>query len=140
MTFIPGRRPMLKYSAILTSLMNALSCTEGYPEGHVLRSCIIGMRIARRVGLSPAEMQDLYYALLLKDAGSSFNSFRMSSILGFPLGSPEKTPRQLTGYSWLGLRRVLESCIRGRGLHCCSGRRRKARQIESPPTLRVSSA
>ncbi|WP_263371458.1 HD-GYP domain-containing protein [Granulicella cerasi] len=98
---------MLKYSAILTSLMNALSCTEGYPEGHVLRSCIIGMRIARRVGLSPAEMQDLYYALLLKDAGSSFNSFRMSSILGFPLGSPEKTPRQLTGYSWLGLRRVL---------------------------------
>ena len=49
--------------------------------GHSVRSCMIGMRLAGEIGLSVAEQSDLYYALLLKDAGCSSNSSRLFHIL-----------------------------------------------------------
>jgi len=49
--------------------------------GHSVRSCMIGMRIAAEIGLSVAEQSDLYYALLLKDAGCSSNSSKLFHIL-----------------------------------------------------------
>jgi putative nucleotidyltransferase with HDIG domain len=49
--------------------------------GHSVRTCIIGMRIAAAAGLTVAEQSDLYYALLLKDAGCSSNSSRLFHIL-----------------------------------------------------------
>lgn len=49
---------------------------EGQPEGHVVRSCYIGMTIGERIGLSEDLRSALFYALLLKDAGCSANSFR----------------------------------------------------------------
>ncbi|HET7479517.1 MAG TPA: HD domain-containing phosphohydrolase [Rubrobacteraceae bacterium] len=49
---------------------------EGQPEGHVVRSCYIGMTIGERIGLSEDLRSALFYALLLKDAGCSSNSFR----------------------------------------------------------------
>ena len=59
----------LKLSAILSGLSYALDLTEGHPRGHASRSCLIGMRIGRALGLSPEDQSDLFYALLLKDAG-----------------------------------------------------------------------
>ena len=50
--------------------------------GHAVRSCAIGMRIARELQLPQRDCADLYYALLLKDAGCSTNSARMHQILG----------------------------------------------------------
>jgi len=49
--------------------------------GHSVRSCTIGMRLAAEIGLSSAERSDLYYALLLKDAGCSSNSSKLFHIL-----------------------------------------------------------
>jgi HD-GYP domain-containing protein (c-di-GMP phosphodiesterase class II) len=49
--------------------------------GHSVRSCTIGMRIAAEIGLSVADQSDLYYALLLKDAGCSSNSSKLFHIL-----------------------------------------------------------
>lgn len=49
--------------------------------GHSVRSCMIGMRLAAEIGLSVAEQGDLYYALLLKDAGCSSNSSKLFHIL-----------------------------------------------------------
>lgn len=49
--------------------------------GHSVRSCVIGMRIAQELGLPVEEQADLYYALLLKDAGCSSNSSRLFHIL-----------------------------------------------------------
>jgi HD-GYP domain-containing protein (c-di-GMP phosphodiesterase class II) len=40
------------------------------------------MRIGRTLGLSPAEQSDLFYALLLKDAGCSSNSARVFQLFG----------------------------------------------------------
>jgi putative nucleotidyltransferase with HDIG domain len=66
---------------IISALSYALDLTEGQPMGHSVRTCIIGMRLAQEIGMSVEEQADLYYALLLKDAGCSSNSSRLFHIL-----------------------------------------------------------
>ena len=69
-------------SSILSGLSYALDLTEGHPRGHASRSCLIGMRIGRTLGLCEADQSDLFYALLLKDAGCSSNSARVFQLFG----------------------------------------------------------
>ncbi len=62
------------FSEVISALSYALDITEGQPEGHAVRSCLIGMRVARELGLESDDQSDLFYALLLKDAGCSSNA------------------------------------------------------------------
>jgi putative nucleotidyltransferase with HDIG domain len=73
--------PSIRVSEILSALSYALDLTEGQPMGHSVRACIIGMRIAQQIGLSVTDRGDLYYSLLLKDAGCSSNSSRLFHII-----------------------------------------------------------
>jgi HD-GYP domain-containing protein (c-di-GMP phosphodiesterase class II) len=70
----------------LSELIGALSCAldiaEGEPPGHATRSCLIGMRLADELRLEAAERSDLFYALLLKDAGCSANSAHIAALFG----------------------------------------------------------
>jgi HD-GYP domain-containing protein (c-di-GMP phosphodiesterase class II) len=77
----PVSSTSIRVSELLSSLSYALDLTEGREMGHSVRSCIIGMRIAQEFGLSQADQADLYYTLLLKDAGCSSNSSRLYHIL-----------------------------------------------------------
>jgi HD-GYP domain-containing protein (c-di-GMP phosphodiesterase class II) len=72
----------VRVSELLAALSFSLDLTEGQPMGHALRSCLIGMRLGERAGLSLFERRDLYYALILKDAGCSSNSARVFSLFG----------------------------------------------------------
>ena len=72
----------IRLSDLISALSVALDLTEGQPMGHAVRSCIVGMRIAEELRLSQQDRSDLYYALLLKDAGCSTNSARLHQILG----------------------------------------------------------
>jgi len=72
----------LKYSEVLSALSFVLDMVEGQPEGHVVRSCFIGMMIAEQVGLSDEERSELFYALLLKDAGCSSNASEVTALFG----------------------------------------------------------
>jgi putative nucleotidyltransferase with HDIG domain len=74
--------PAIRVSDIISSLSFALDLTEGQPMGHSVRSCVLGMRIAAEIGLSTHDQGDLYYALLMKDAGCSTNASKMFHILG----------------------------------------------------------
>jgi putative nucleotidyltransferase with HDIG domain len=65
---------------LLGALSYALDLTEGQPAGHCIRSCWIGSHIGRRIGLSEAELSELYYVLLLKDLGCSSNAARITQI------------------------------------------------------------
>jgi hypothetical protein len=76
-----GAQPVVRISEIISALSYALDLTEGRPMGHSVRSCMIGMRIANEIGLSVVERGDLYYALLLKDAGCSSNASKLFHIL-----------------------------------------------------------
>jgi len=70
----------------LSELIGALSCAldiaEGEPPGHASRSCLIGMRLADELRLGAAARSDLFYALLLKDAGCSANSAHLAALFG----------------------------------------------------------
>jgi HD-GYP domain-containing protein (c-di-GMP phosphodiesterase class II) len=69
-------------SDVLGGLSYALDLTEGEPPGHAIRSCMIGMRLADEIGLDASLRSHLFYALLLKDAGCSANSARMTALFG----------------------------------------------------------
>src|SRR5262245_6923026 len=74
--------PTVRLSSILSALSYALDLTEGHPQGHASRTCLIGMRIARELKLSAEDQSHLFYALLLKDAGCSSNSERVYQLFG----------------------------------------------------------
>jgi HD-GYP domain-containing protein (c-di-GMP phosphodiesterase class II) len=69
-------------SEVIAALSSALDITEGQPEGHAVRSCLIGMRVAREIGLGADESSHLFYAILLKDLGCSSNAARTCALFG----------------------------------------------------------
>jgi len=71
-----------RISELLSALSHALDLTEGQPPGHTLRSTAIGMRFADELGLDDCARADLYYALLLKDAGCSANASPVAERFG----------------------------------------------------------
>ncbi len=72
----------IRVAEVISALSFALDLTEGQPMGHSVRSCVFGMRLAEEIGVPLAMRSDLYYALLMKDAGCSSNAARMVQILG----------------------------------------------------------
>jgi HD-GYP domain-containing protein (c-di-GMP phosphodiesterase class II) len=75
-------RSAIRLSEVIGALSYALDLTEGEPPGHAVRSCLIGMRIADELRLDPDERSDLFYALLLKDAGCTANAAKMAALFG----------------------------------------------------------
>ena len=67
-------------SELILSLTTALDMTEGQPPEHCIRSCWIGMHIGMRLQLTPEALHDLFYTLLLKDAGCSSNAARICQL------------------------------------------------------------
>jgi hypothetical protein len=45
-------QPSIRLSEIISELSYALDLTEGQPMGHSVRSCVIGMRLGKQIGLS----------------------------------------------------------------------------------------
>ena len=88
-------------SSILSALSYALDLTEGHPRGHSARTCLIGMALGRVIGLPPQDQQDLFYALLLKDAGCSSNADRMFQVFG---GDDQAAKRGAWEQDWRTLR------------------------------------
>jgi putative nucleotidyltransferase with HDIG domain len=75
-------RPDVRLSNVLAGLSYALDLTEGQRQGHAIRSCLIGMRIARELQLSSDQQSALFYALLMKDLGCSSNAARFAVLFG----------------------------------------------------------
>jgi HD-GYP domain-containing protein (c-di-GMP phosphodiesterase class II) len=69
----------LRFSKVLSALSFALDLGEGQPKEHAVRSCLVGMRIADRLGLDEERRSALFSALLLKDAGCSSNASKLST-------------------------------------------------------------
>ena len=69
-----------RLAELLGSLSHALDLTEGQPAGHCMRSCWIGQRLGRALGLNTVQMRELYYATLLKDSGCSSNAARLCEL------------------------------------------------------------
>jgi putative nucleotidyltransferase with HDIG domain len=72
----------LRLVDIVSALSYALDLVEGQPAGHAVRTCLIGLRIAEHIHMQERDRRNLYFALLLKDAGCSSNATRMCQIVG----------------------------------------------------------
>ncbi|HSO31049.1 MAG TPA: HD-GYP domain-containing protein [Labilithrix sp.] len=70
----------LRLAELIGSLSYALDITEGQPPGHCARSCLIGMRLARALGMPDEELWQVYYTCLLKDLGCSSNAARICEL------------------------------------------------------------
>ena len=79
---IGNEHGILRLSEVVSALAYALDLTEGQPEGHAVRTCMIGMRLSREIYLSPRQRTALFYALLLKDLGCSSNASKLSHLFG----------------------------------------------------------
>jgi putative nucleotidyltransferase with HDIG domain len=84
-------------SEVVAALTYALDLTEGQPPGHVLRSCLIGMRVGEQLDLDPARRDALFWALLLKDAGCSSNAARIYALLE---ADDQRVKRALKTVDW----------------------------------------
>jgi HD-GYP domain-containing protein (c-di-GMP phosphodiesterase class II) len=82
-------------SGLISALSYALDVTEGEPPGHAVRSCLIGMRLAEELGLDSRARSDLFYALLLKDAGCSANSARMAALFAADDHEAKRTSKRV---------------------------------------------
>src|SRR5271167_4687889 len=116
-TVLSLNQDRVSLSEVLSSLSHALDLTEGLPLGHSMRSCIIGMRIAEELRLSPDHRSALYYALLLKDAGCSSNAARMAALFGTDdrVVKPHLKVVDWHKQVWLAVR-TLQVVGRGQGL------------------------
>jgi putative nucleotidyltransferase with HDIG domain len=94
----------VKLSTVLSAMSYALDLTEGQPQGHAARSCLIGMRIAEQLQLSPGDRSDLFYALLMKDAGCSSNAARVYQLFG---GDDQAAKKGLWTRDWRNWRAKL---------------------------------
>lgn len=106
----------LRMSDLISALSYALDLTEGQPMGHSVKCCVLGMKLAQICGVPAAECGDLYYALLLKDAGCSSNAARMYEILGGD-ERKAKSEAKLTDWSSVtfdGLEYLLRNVMPGR--------------------------
>jgi putative nucleotidyltransferase with HDIG domain len=112
---LPESTGTISLSDVVSALSAALDLTEGQPMGHAVRSCLLGMRIAEELQLPPEQCSDLYYALLMKDAGCSSNSARMHQILG---SDDIRAKREVKFENWTrpslsGLRYLLRNALPG---------------------------
>ena len=73
-------RETFKFSEVLSALSFVLDMVEGQPEGHIVRSCFVGMTIGESLGLAEEQRSALFYALLLKDAGCSSTSSGVAAL------------------------------------------------------------
>lgn len=72
----------VRLSEVISALSYALDLVEGQPEGHAVRSCMLGMRLAEEIGLPTDQRSSLYYALLLKYLGCSSNAAKVCYLFG----------------------------------------------------------
>jgi putative nucleotidyltransferase with HDIG domain len=78
----PPSNGRMRLSEVIGALSYALDMTEGQPAGHGMRCAWIGMHVGRTLELDPDSLSNLYYTLLLKDAGCSSNAARLWELYG----------------------------------------------------------
>lgn len=78
----PQKSGSMRMADLVAAMSYALDLTEGQPQGHCLRACLIGMSIGKEIGLPQNDLSDLYYTILLKDAGCSSNASRLWELYG----------------------------------------------------------
>ncbi len=94
---------------MIATLSRALDLTEGEPLGHSMRACWIGMQLAAELGWDDDIRRQLFYAILLKDAGCSANAHQVSSWFGT---DDRRAKRDLKMVNWSRLHEAVRYAVR----------------------------
>ena len=103
-----GDPSAIRFSEVIASLSRALDLADGHDLGHSARSCLVGMRLGRELGIGERDQPTLLYSLLLKDAGCSSNAARIAALYGADDLAVKRNakkidhtrPAQAFGYIW----------------------------------------
>jgi HD-GYP domain-containing protein (c-di-GMP phosphodiesterase class II) len=74
--------PQLRLAELLASLSLAMDLGIGKPMEWVLCSCLLGVKLAQRLGLSEADRRDIYYLSLLRHIGCTATSSMEADVYG----------------------------------------------------------
>jgi HD-GYP domain-containing protein (c-di-GMP phosphodiesterase class II) len=99
-----------RLAELVAALSLGIDLGFGQPMEHVLRQCLIALRLADRLGLDEAERADVYYTALLINVGCHSDAHEQAKWFGDDLASKaikyDHEPRSLrmvaTGLSYLG--------------------------------------
>jgi putative nucleotidyltransferase with HDIG domain len=95
---------------VISALAAVLDLAEGRTSGHCLRACVLGMELAREIHFPSGLESDLYYALLLKDAGVGHESNVFENSPGN--SSAARGERAALVVRTIGLSRICQSAMR----------------------------
>ncbi len=79
---VPGARTGARLAELLAALSLASDLGMGQPIEHMLRQCLIALRLAERLGLSSADRAVVYYASLLAWVGCHVDAYEQAKWLG----------------------------------------------------------
>lgn len=72
----------VEFSELVAALTYAFDLGSSEHTGHTLRTCILGMNLGQNICPSQEWMSELYYALLLKDVGTTSNTVDICERMG----------------------------------------------------------
>ena len=74
--------PRLRLADLLAGLSMVADMGYSFPVGHAMRTCLIGVGLARRLGLDDREIADTLYTSMLVHIGCLGFSHEMSAVFG----------------------------------------------------------
>ncbi len=124
---------------VVSALSQALDLGSGSTRWHSVRTCILGMRLAAELRLKEDLQADLYYALLLKDAGCSSNASQIYNALASDDIAAKRDVKKTdwTRLSWETLQYALKHVAPGKPfvdrvraiLHVASQQKQHTREV-----------
>jgi len=79
---IPATRSGVRLAELLAVLSLASDLGMGQPMEHVLRQCLISLRLAQRLGLDEADREVVYYAALIAWVGCHVDAYEQAKWFG----------------------------------------------------------
>src|SRR3954462_5635664 len=75
-------RPQVRLAELVAALSLGIDLGFGQPMEHVLRQCLIALRLAERIGLDEDARAVLYYTALLLDVGCHTDAHEQAKWFG----------------------------------------------------------
>jgi HD-GYP domain-containing protein (c-di-GMP phosphodiesterase class II) len=106
----PGSRPRLRLAELVAALSLGIDLGFGQPMEHVLRQCLIALRLADRIGLGDEERSAVYYSALLISVGCHTDAHEQAKWFGDDIAmkaskfgpDPRSVAGMMTGLRMIG--------------------------------------
>src|SRR6202521_4808658 len=72
----------VRRAEIVACLSLATDLAMGQGVGHGLKSCLLGVRLGRALGLPGEELREIYYHSLLRFVGCNAESYALAALFG----------------------------------------------------------